>query len=132
MIAAVRAGGIYFALLFGLGFILGSLRQALMAAGSGRDALVALEIPAMLAYGWWAAGWCVRRYGLPPALSARLLMGLTMLLLLRLAEAGVGLLLMDMTPTEQAARLWTMRGALEMLPQVLTALFPALRLRFSP
>ncbi len=47
-----------------------------------------------------------------------------MLVLLRIGEAAVG---MNLTIAEQVAQLWTLRGGLEMVPQILTALFPALR-----
>ncbi len=130
--AAFVAGALYFSLVFGLGFLLGTLRQALVALGLGRDLLVLAEIPVMLAFAWWAAGWSARRHAVPAALTARLVMGLTMFALLRLGEAAVGLFLLGLAPAQQAARLWTLRGGLEMVPQILTAFFPALRARFSP
>jgi hypothetical protein len=129
--AALVAGILYFVLVFGLGFILGAVRQVLVGLGLARDLLVLAEIPVMLAFAWWAAGWCVRRLSVPAALAARLVMGLTMFALLRLGEAAVGLFLLDLTLSQQAARLWTLRGGLEMVPQILTAFFPALRARFT-
>ena len=125
--AALAAGGVSFALVFALGFLLGAARQALMGLGLERTLLVVAEIPVMLAFAWWAAGWCARRLAVPTAPSARLLMGATMLVLLRIGEAAVGLFLMNLTIAEQVAQLWTLRGGLEMVPQILTALFPALR-----
>ncbi len=67
---ALAAGGIYFALVFALGFLLGGARQALMGLGLERTLLVAAEIPVMLAFAWWAAG-CVRRLALPNSWERR-------------------------------------------------------------
>ncbi len=131
MSAALGAGGLYFALVFGLGFLLGSARAAAMTFGLERGMLVAIEVPVMLAFAWWAAGWCARILSVPTLLPARLVMGLAMFVLLRIGEALVGLLLMDLTLARQVAQLWTLRGGLEMVPQILTALFPAIRARFS-
>jgi hypothetical protein len=126
MTAAVRAGIAYFATLFALGFLLGSLREMATRAGWPRGPLVLAEIPVMLAFAWVAAGWCCRRFAVPLAVGHRIGMGLVMLVLLRLGELAVGTLLMGHTFRAQLAADISPAGLLESLPQALTAAFPLL------
>jgi hypothetical protein len=125
------SGVVYFTLVFGLGFLLGALRQALMGLGLGRDLLVALEIPAMLAFAWWAAGWCAERFGTPISTGARLAMGAVMLALLRLGELGIGVAFMGQTAAAHLGATVTARGLLELAPQVLAAFFPLLQAKLT-
>lgn len=127
----IAAGVAYFVLVFGLGFILGWLRHLLMGLGLGRDMLVFVEIPLMLAYAWWAAGWCAARFGVATGSAPRFAMGMVMLMLLRLAELAVGMTLMGQTFQTHLAALATARGAWEMAPQVMAALFPLIRARLT-
>jgi hypothetical protein len=118
------AGVTYFGFVFGLGFVLGTLRQLAMQLGAARDLLVWLEIPVMLGFAWWAAGWCIRRFRVAPSRGARLIV-------LRLGELAVGVGLMRQSLQEHFAALGTSRGLLELMPQVLAASFPLLRARLE-
>ncbi|MGL4242248.1 MAG: hypothetical protein ACRCTI_14155 [Beijerinckiaceae bacterium] len=129
--AALRAGAGYFALVFGLGFLLGSLRHGLMGFGLSRGLLVALEVPVILAFAWWAAGWCAARFAVPTSASARLAMGLAMLVLLQAGEAAVGVLMMGMTWQGYLGRMQSAGGRIELLPQVVAAAFPLLSARLT-
>ncbi len=129
MSAALRAGIVFFLLVFGAGFLFGSLREGLMGLGLSRNALVLLELPLMLAIAWFAAGWSASRFGVPTATAVRLTMGATMLILLRFAEWAVGAWLMGLPLAQQLAAAATPMGAVETGTQVLAALFPALRAR---
>jgi hypothetical protein len=125
------AGVTYFGFVFGLGFVLGTLRQLAMQLGAARDLLVWLEIPVMLGFAWWAAGWCIRRFRVAPSRGARLIVGGVMWFLLRLGELAVGVGLMRQSLQEHFAALGTSRGLLELMPQVLAASFPLLRARLE-
>jgi hypothetical protein len=127
--AAVRAGAAWFGLVFALGFLFGALRQWLMGFGLSRGLLVAIEVPLILAFAWWAAGWCARRFMVPIAAGPRLAMGLVMLLLLRLGELAVGVLLMGQTVAGHFIAMASTAGLIEAAPQILTALFPLVRAR---
>ncbi len=120
---ALRAGAAYFLLVFALGFAFGALRQGLMAQGLPRAPLVWAEIPLILAFAWWAAGWCAARFGVAIAAGARLAMGFVMLLLLRLGELAVGVVFMEQTLRSHAAAVMSAAGAAEAVPQLLAALF---------
>jgi hypothetical protein len=127
----IRAGIAYGVMVFGLGFALGMHRHGLMGIGLGRSLLVALEIPVMLAYAWWAAGWSAGRFAVSAGTAARLAMGAVMFALLRLGELAVGMAFMGQTASSHAAAVMTPAGLLETAPQVLTALFPWLRARLT-
>lgn len=131
MTATVRAGATYFAALFALGFLLGSLRELAISQGLPRTPLVLAEIPLMLAFAWMASGWCCQRFGVPLAIGQRLGMGLVMLILLRLAETGVGVMLMGHSLKAQLASDLSLQGILEFLPQALCATFPLLQRHVS-
>jgi hypothetical protein len=127
----LRAGVVFFACVFGLGFALGVIRYGLAGAGFDARMLVLAEIPAMLACAWWAAGWCAARFAVPTAAVQRLGMGLVMFALLRLGELGVGVHLMGQTVGGHFDNLLTPRGLAEFAPQALTALFPLIRARLT-
>jgi hypothetical protein len=117
---AVQAGFIYFVLLFGLGFLLGSLRLL----------LVLLELPIMMAYAWWVTGWAVRRFAVSTAQATRLVMGGVMFGLLQISEMLLGALLMGLSPGAQLAAMATPMGAVVLAAQGACALFPLLHARF--
>jgi hypothetical protein len=129
MMAAVRAGLFYFAVVFGLGFLLGILRGLLVAKGvASRDTLVFVEIPIVVAYAWFASGIIIRRINVPDRAFPRMIMGGVMFVMLRMSEAAVGLSFLGIGIKEQFVQLGTLRGLLEFLPQVLTAAFPLIHL----
>ncbi len=130
MSRALQAGLVFFVLLFGLGFLLGSLRLLLVQHGFGRNLLVLIELPIMLAYAWWVTGWAVRRFAVPTARGARLIMGGVMFTLLRLSEMLLGAMLMGISTSAQLALIFTPMGALEISAQIACALFPLLHARF--
>jgi hypothetical protein len=129
MVAAVRAGLIYFIAVFGLGFLLGTLRGWLVVHGvASRDTLAFIEVPIIVAYAWFASGLIARRMDVPARFLPRVVMGVAMLVALRISEAAVGLFLIGMGLLEQLVELGTLKGLLQFLPQVLTAAFPLIRL----
>jgi len=83
---SLRAGGLYFALVFGAGFVLGTLRVLLVVPRLGARTAELIEAPFMLAVTVLAARWVVRRLAVPPAWTPRLAMGGIALGLLLAAE----------------------------------------------
>lgn len=80
------AGLVYFLLVFGAGFVLGPIRVLWAVPRLGTRAAELLEAPIMLAVIVVAARWVVRRLSVPPAVSARLGMGVLALAFLLIAE----------------------------------------------
>ncbi|CAN5529523.1 hypothetical protein BH10PSE14_BH10PSE14_19640 [soil metagenome] len=121
----------YFLTVFGLGFALGTLRVLFIIPRIGETAAVLLELPVMLAASWVAAGWCVRRFAVPPRTSARLAMGLLAFALVMVAELGLAVLLFGQSPAQHFAAYRHFAGAAGLAAQGGYALFPALR-RVTP
>jgi len=82
----LRSGVLYFALVFGAGFVLGSIRILWVVPHLGTRMAELMETPIMFVVIIVAAGWVVRRFGLPSTTSIRLAMGCVALGLMLVAE----------------------------------------------
>ena len=71
----VKAGALYFALVIGAGFLLGSIRILWVVPRLGARAAELLEAPIMFIITIVAARWIVQRFAVPPTPSSRLGMG---------------------------------------------------------
>jgi peptidoglycan/LPS O-acetylase OafA/YrhL len=83
-----KAAAAYWALIFALGFVLGTVRTLWGAQALGEANFILIEIPVMLSASWLAARWLVARYEVPPGGPA-LAMGGIAFALLMLAEAAL-------------------------------------------
>ena len=126
----MKAGLIYFALVFALGFLLGTIRTVLVAdlSGSGRLIDVLIELPIMLAASWVLCGFVVRWFSVAATVRARLVMGGFAFAFLILAEGLVGLLLFSRTPLAQLALYREASYAVGLAAQLIFGLMPMLRL----
>jgi hypothetical protein len=120
-----RAAWVYFGMVYALGFLLGSLRELLIAPHFGGFWPRLIEIPVMLAASWFAAFWVVNRYGIATR-ADRLVMGLTAFALLMAGEALVGIGLMGRSFAQHLAGYATAQGALTIMAQSAFAVFPLL------
>ena len=93
----LKAGVLYFALVFGAGFVLGTIRTLWVVPRVGTRIAELMEAPIMLVVTILAARWMVQRLAVPAAASARLGMGCIALLLLLVAEFGFMLRLRGLT-----------------------------------
>ena len=82
----LRAGVLYFVLVFGAGFVLGIVRTLWVVPRVGTRTAELMETPVMLVVTVLAARWIVLRLAVPHFLSARLGMGAIALGLLLTAE----------------------------------------------
>src|SRR5207244_11583514 len=78
----LKAGVLYFAFVFGVGFILGPIRVLGVAPRLGTRMAELLETPVMLVVIILAARWIVRRLAVTPTLSCRLCLGCIVLIFL--------------------------------------------------
>jgi hypothetical protein len=120
----VKAGLLYFALVFGAGFVLGALRILLLVPRIGTRAAELVETPVMVAISWFAAGWVVRRLEVPLATRPRLGMGLVALALMLVAEFSLVLRLRGLTLEEYFATRDPVSGAAYYSALILLALMP--------
>jgi hypothetical protein len=82
----LKAGVLYFAVIFGAGFVLGPIRILWLVPRLGTRVAELLEAPIMLVITIVAARWIVRRLVVPPTPPSRLGMGGVALSLLLIAE----------------------------------------------
>jgi hypothetical protein len=128
--AAVLAGAAYFALVFALGFLLGTVRTLFVqdAASASRLTGVLIELPVMLVASWFLCRQAVRRFHVAPAPGPRATMGGVAFALLLLAELGVGALLFGRTPVQHLALYRDASYAVGLGAQVAFAIMPWLQM----
>jgi hypothetical protein len=98
-----KAGVLYFALVFGAGFVLGTIRTLWVVPRLGTRTSELVETPIMLVVTILAAKWVVRRLAVPFKLSNRLGMGCLALALMLVAEFGLVLWLRGVSIREYLA-----------------------------
>ncbi|MFN3990738.1 MAG: hypothetical protein ACK4IS_10820 [Erythrobacter sp.] len=119
----LRAASAYWAVVFALGFVLGTLRTLWLAPAVGVTAATIMELPIMLAASWWAAGLLVRRFALVTA-GAALKMGALAFALLMAAELALAMGLMGKSPGEWLGGFAAFHAQLGLAGQIAFALMP--------
>ena len=99
----LKAGVLYFALVFGMGFVLGSVRTLWVVLRFGARTAELMETPIMFVVTIVAARWVVRRLAVPPKPSNRLGMGCIGLGLMLVAEFTLVLRLRGLSISEYLA-----------------------------
>jgi hypothetical protein len=99
----LKAGVLYFALVFGAGFVLGPIRILWAAPRFGTRMAELMETPIMFVVTMVAAWWIVRRIAVPLTLPRRLGMGCIALGLLVVAEFTLVLWLRGLSIREYLA-----------------------------
>jgi len=122
----VRMGLVYFGLVFGVGFSLGTLRILLFVPMVGERLAEIGETPLMLLAVYFVARWIVRRFRIPPRRWCRIQVGFTGLVLLLLAEWGVVMFVRNESIGEYIAGRDPVAGAVYLVSLALFALMPAL------
>lgn len=122
------AAAAYWAAVFALGFILGTVRVLWLVPLVGLLPATALELPVMLAASWWAAGWLMQRFGIAQPGEA-LAMGLLAFMLLLAAEAMLATFLSGQNPAQWLAGLREPHALLGLAGQAVFALMPWWRAR---
>jgi ABC-type uncharacterized transport system permease subunit len=84
----VKAGALYFVVVFAVGFVLGTIRTLWFVPRVGVRTAELMEMPIMLTVTIVAARWTVLRLSVPMMWSARLGMGCIALVLMLIAEFG--------------------------------------------
>ncbi|OLE06116.1 MAG: hypothetical protein AUI36_42355 [Cyanobacteria bacterium 13_1_40CM_2_61_4] len=99
----ILKAGLYFALVFAAGFVLGTIRTLWVVPRLGTRMAELMETPIMLVITILAARWTVRRLAVPATPPARLGMGFVALGLLLVAEFTLVLWLRGLTIREYLA-----------------------------
>jgi membrane associated rhomboid family serine protease len=109
---AIRAGTVYFLLLYVIGFLLGATRELLLAPRFGVVVASALEALPMLAAIFHFAPLIARRFGIPPKSGGRMLMGFSGLTLLIGAEIAMTRAMRGLSPQEWLAHFASVEGVI--------------------
>lgn len=128
---AVKAGLLYFAGVFALGFLLGGVRMMLLEPTVGEFLAVLIESPVILALSWLLCRRAVTLLNVAPTVPARLLMGVVALAVLLVAESVLAMVLFGESPRLFFASLMSPAGLLGLAEQIVYGLFPLLQLRSS-
>ena len=127
MAAAIRAGVSYFAIVFAIGFVLGTVRVLLLVPRLGETGGVLVELPVMLSTSWFVCGWLLGRFSVPREWRHRLAMGGVAFLLLMVAEFGLSVFAFGRSVAEHLGTYRSWGAALGLAAQVAFAAFPLVR-----
>lgn len=128
---AIRAGFLYFALVFVAGFVLGAIRTFLLTPVLGDTFAVLVELPAMLLISWVVSRDTISRLGVPREVPTGLMMGAVAFALLLVAEAMADRFLAGCGLAEHFRAYEFAPGLLGLGAQILFALFPALQMLWA-
>jgi hypothetical protein len=122
----LRAGLLYWVIVFTLGFVLGTIRVLAIAPALGNETkAVILELPVMLLASWASARWIVRRFE-PMGRAAWLGAGGFAFAMLMAAEAALAAMAFGQSPGEWTESLFVVPGIIGLAGQAAFALMPAL------
>ena len=122
----LKAGVLYFALVFGAGFVLGPIRILWVVPRFGTRMAELMETPIMFVVTLVAARWIVRRLPVPSTTSGRLGMGCVALGLLLVAEFTLVLWLRGLTIGEYLATRDPVSGTIYYMMLGVFAIMPLL------
>ena len=109
---AIRAGTVYFLLLYVIGFLLGATRELLLAPRFGAVVATALEALPMLAAIFHFAPLIARRFGVAPKSAGRIVVGLVGLALLIGAEIAMTRAMRGLSPEQWLAHFASLEGVI--------------------
>ena len=124
MLSAIRAGFLYFVIVFAAGFVLGTFRVIVLVPLTGELAAVALELPITLVISWLVCRRLVVRFSVPALASHRSAMGAMAFCILMLAELGLSVLVFNRSGAEYLGHLQTAPGLLGLAGQIAFAFIP--------
>ena len=127
LVQILKAGLLYFAIVFGMGFVFGAIRTVWIVPRVGTRLAELMETPIMLVVTIVAARWIVLHLAIPSTPSARLGMGGIALCMLLIAEFGLVLWLRGLSIREYLATrdpvsgtvYYVMLGAFTIMPLLL-------------
>ncbi|HMQ58053.1 MAG TPA: hypothetical protein PKE65_05855 [Rhizobiaceae bacterium] len=122
----LRHAALYAALLFGAGFVLGTIRNIVLIPQIGVTPAVLAELPFMLAIAWFVARSLVRRLRPNDDAGSNIAVGLIGFVLLQAAELALGVFGFGLSLDAIASSFETAHGMAGLAAQLATAFFPAL------
>jgi heme/copper-type cytochrome/quinol oxidase subunit 4 len=130
MTRSATAGFAYFAIVFGIGFVLGTVRVLVAVPRFGALVSELIELPIILTAAWIVCDRLSARLHVARRSRPRLTMGAVAFALLMIAELALSVSLFGNSVSEHFARYGSLPGALGLAGQILFAAFPLLQLAF--
>lgn len=138
MTSMMKTGARYFAIVFAIGFVLGTIRTLMVVPVIGEVWAVCAEVPLMLFFSWRANRYIRRSMSGSSSSSHRkaddiafsLGYGLIGLILLLLAEAGLALTLANQTLSSHLRSYQDLHHAIGLAAQIAFGLFPYIQARY--
>ncbi|MEQ1882930.1 MAG: hypothetical protein ABL878_18410 [Burkholderiales bacterium] len=124
----LSAGTTYFAIVMGVGTVLGAIRVPLVVPRTGERLAELLEMPFMAMIIFYAAGYVLRRFPNIAVPGSSLIVGILALGLTLFAEVGLAVIIQNETLTQYIASRDKVSGTVYLLLLILFALMPRLRL----
>jgi hypothetical protein len=128
MTAVLKAGIVYFAMIYAIGFVLGTGRVMFMLPLLGELGGVVAEIPVMVLASWIVARWSANKFVVPREVLPRLVMGGIAFALLMVGELSVSILVFGRSLTSTLAFYSSLPGCVGLSAQVIFALLPVAQL----
>jgi hypothetical protein len=119
----LRAAIAYWAVVFALGFVLGTIRVLWVIPLVGLMPATVIELPMILGASWFVAGWLVRRFAIARSGEALAVGGLAFAILMA-AECLLAAALSGETPAQWLAGFRQPHALLGLAGQMLFALMP--------
>jgi hypothetical protein len=113
----------YWAVVFALGFVLGTVRVLWVIPRVGLMPATLLELPIILTASWFASGWILRRFAIASRGEA-LILGVLAFAILMAAECALAGVLSGETPAQWLAGLRQPHALLGLAGQAVFALLP--------
>ncbi len=129
MLGIIRAALVYFALVLGIGFVLGMVRVPLVVPRIGERWAELAEMPIMGLTIFFAAGYVLRRFPAIHLPGRALVVGFLALALSVFAELGLAVVLQSRTLGEYLGSRDPVSGSVYLAMLVVFALMPRLRLQ---
>ncbi len=123
------AGTTYFAGIFALGFLLGTLRVLVFSALLDETILVLIEVPIILCASWVFCSYLIAKLPVAPRIADRILMGGAALAVLLTAEIATSVFGFDRTISDHLAHYATPASQIGLFGQLLFATFPLVQLQ---
>jgi len=126
MIALLKAGGVYFAVVFGVGFLLGMIRVPFLVPRLGQRIAELVELPFLLIAIFFAARGIVRRFDLHGQTVRSISIGMLAALLLLMVEFSVVLWIRGLSVSKFLADRDPVAGTFYYIAVAIFAAMPAI------
>jgi hypothetical protein len=124
----LRSGFVYFAIVFTIGFVLGTIRVIAVVPRIGELFAVLIELPLMLAASWIVCKYLIARFQVPAEIVDRAIMGASAFAFLLVSEIALSTCVFGNSIESTFIKYQTLHGFVGICGQLAFAAFPMLQL----